>query len=203
MQHHDTIIVGAGPAGLQMGYFLEQAGRDYLILEATADAGAFFTQQPRHRTLISLNKRFNYFPEPEFNMRHDWNSLLTEEYDFLFRDYSKELYPHAEDIVRYLNDFAEKYALQLMLPTLRADFQLAESYQYSEDARLACPITVFGGREDAHATAEQLDGWRQQTDQSFHIHFFEGGHFFLHSAERALLQTIAQTLVTQREPELA
>ena len=117
MQHHDTIIVGAGPAGLQMGYFLDQAGRDYLILEATAGAGAFFTQQPRHRTLISLNKRFNYFPEPEFNMRHDWNSLLTEEYDFLFRDYSKELYPHADDIVRYLNDFAEKYALQIQFNT--------------------------------------------------------------------------------------
>jgi len=64
MQYHETIIVGAGLAGLQMGYFLGRAGRDYLILEATAGAGAFFTHQPRHRTLISLNKRFNYFPEP-------------------------------------------------------------------------------------------------------------------------------------------
>ena len=117
MQHHDTIIVGAGPAGLQMGYFLTNAQRDYLILEATAGAGAFFTEQPRHRTLISLNKRFNYFPEPEFNMRHDWNSLLTEDYSLLFRDYSKELYPHADDIVRYLNDFAEKYALKIQYNT--------------------------------------------------------------------------------------
>ncbi len=113
MQYHETIIVGAGPAGLQMGYFLGRAGRDYLILEATAGAGAFFTHQPRLRTLISLNKRFNYFPEPEFNMRHDWNSLLTEDYSLLFRDYSQELYPHADDIVRYLNDFADKYALNI------------------------------------------------------------------------------------------
>jgi len=113
MQYHDTIIVGAGPAGLQMGYFLGRAGRDYLILEATAGAGAFFNVHPRHRTLISLNKRFNYFPEAEFNMRHDWNSLLTDDYSLLFRDYSQELYPHADDMVRYLNDFAAKYALAI------------------------------------------------------------------------------------------
>ena len=50
MQHYEYIIVGAGPAGLQMGYFLEQAGRRYIILEAQARAGSFFTRQPRHRT---------------------------------------------------------------------------------------------------------------------------------------------------------
>ncbi len=29
----DTLIIGAGPAGLQLGYYLERSGRDYLILE--------------------------------------------------------------------------------------------------------------------------------------------------------------------------
>ncbi len=92
----------------------------------------------------------------------------------------------------------DQAVLQLMLPTLRADFQLAESYRYTEDAPLACPITVLGGKEDAHATAEQLDGWRQQTDQSFQMHFFEGGHFFLHSTQDALLAAIHQTLRSQQ-----
>ena len=37
--HHDYIIIGAGPAGLQLGYYLQRAGRDYVILERDAQAG--------------------------------------------------------------------------------------------------------------------------------------------------------------------
>ena len=33
MTFHDYIVVGGGPAGVQLGYFLETAGRDYRILE--------------------------------------------------------------------------------------------------------------------------------------------------------------------------
>ena len=40
MCYHDYIIVGAGPAGLQMGYFLGKANRDYLILEGSNSAGS-------------------------------------------------------------------------------------------------------------------------------------------------------------------
>jgi len=37
--YHDYIVVGAGPGGLQLGYFLERAGRDYVILERGVQAG--------------------------------------------------------------------------------------------------------------------------------------------------------------------
>lgn len=117
MTYHEYIIVGAGPAGLQMGYFLEQDKHDYLILEAASVPASFFHQFPRMRTLISINKRFNLFTEPEFNLRHDWNSLLTHDYSLLFRNYSDKLYPHADDLCRYMADFAEKYALNIRYNT--------------------------------------------------------------------------------------
>jgi thioredoxin reductase len=117
MTHHDSIIVGAGPAGLQMAYFLEQAHRDSLILEASDTAGSFFASQPRHRTLISLNKRFNVYPEDDYNMRFDWNSLLTDDYGHLFRSYSPDLYPHADHLLQYLRDFADKYDLKIRYNT--------------------------------------------------------------------------------------
>ena len=117
MDHFQYIIVGAGPAGLQMAYFMERNQHDYLVLEAAAVAGAFFQTQPRHRMLISLNKRFNGFPEHEFNMRHDWNSLLSEEGAPLFRDYSEDLYPKADDFVRYMADYAEQYQLRIRYNT--------------------------------------------------------------------------------------
>lgn len=113
MEHFQYIIVGAGPAGLQMAYCMERAAHSYLVLEAASVPGAFFQTQPRHRMMISLNKRFNGFPEHEYNMRHDWNSLLSEEGAPLFRDYSEDLYPKADDYVRYLAAFAEQHQLRI------------------------------------------------------------------------------------------
>jgi thioredoxin reductase len=117
MTYHDYIIIGAGPGGVQMGYFMEQAGRDYLILEGGHAAAMFFSHKPRHRRLNSFNKRFNWFPEPEYNLRFDWNSMLTHDYSFPFRNYSTEMYPLADDMVRYLNDFAAHFGIQIQFNT--------------------------------------------------------------------------------------
>ncbi len=117
MNYYDYIIVGAGPAGLQMGYFLDHAGRSYLILEAKDKVASFFAEQPRMRRLISLNKTRNFFGEREFNMRHDWNSLLTHDYSHMFGDYTQKLYPNADTLCEYLTDFANKYELKIQFNT--------------------------------------------------------------------------------------
>ena len=35
----------------------------------------------------------------EFNMRHDWNSLISDDESLLMKHYSKEFFPHADDLV--------------------------------------------------------------------------------------------------------
>lgn len=117
MTYYDYLIVGAGPGGVQMGYFLEQAGRNYLILEGGHQGAMFFSHKPRHRRLNSFNKRFNWFPEPEYNLRFDWNSLLTHDYSFQFRNYTKELYPLADTVVKYINDFAQHFGINIQFDT--------------------------------------------------------------------------------------
>ncbi|MEY4194607.1 MAG: hypothetical protein RLZZ226_975 [Pseudomonadota bacterium] len=117
MNYHEYIILGAGPAGVQMGYFMEKAGRDYLILERNAIAGSFFEQYPRHGTLISLNKVYNFFPEKEFNLRHDWNSLLTDDFSHQFTDYTQDLYPSNTILVQYLNDYVKKFGIKIQYNT--------------------------------------------------------------------------------------
>ncbi len=107
------IVLGGGPAGLQLGYYLEQAGCDHLILERGPSAGTFFQQFPRHRTLISSNKVHTGYTEPELQMRFDWNSLLTDDFSHLFRDYSRRYFANAADLRRYLQDFAQKYTPQI------------------------------------------------------------------------------------------
>jgi thioredoxin reductase len=109
----DYIVVGAGPAGLQLGYFLENAGRDYRILEAGATPGTFFRKFPRHRQLISINKVFTGFVDPDVNLRWDWNSLLSDDEEMLLKKYSPSYFPDADVLVRYLTDFAERFHLKI------------------------------------------------------------------------------------------
>ena len=103
----DYLVVGAGPAGLQLGQLLQAAGHGYRILESGHAPGTFFGTFPRHRKLISINKVYNGTDDPELNLRMDWNSLLSPDPDLLFSRYSKRYFPHADDLVRYLADFAE------------------------------------------------------------------------------------------------
>lgn len=77
--------------------------------------------------------------------------------------------------------------MQLVLPSLRADFAVIENYIYDPEPPLDCPIAVFGGLQDFTATPEALEAWRAQTSQTFTRHMFPGDHFFLHSAQAQLL----------------
>jgi thioredoxin reductase len=113
VRHSDYIIIGAGPAGLQLGYYLEKAGRDYLILEAGAAAGTFFNTFPRHRKLISINKVYTGYDDPEVNLRWDWNSLLSDDEEMLLKRYSKDYFPGADVLVKYLRDFADHAGLDI------------------------------------------------------------------------------------------
>lgn len=115
--NYEYIIVGAGPAGVQAAYYLEKAGRNYMILERGDKPCFFFEKFPRHRTLISINKRFNYFPEDDYNMRHDWNSLLSDDPEMRFTKYSEELFPPADLIVKYTKDFVDKFNIKVTYNT--------------------------------------------------------------------------------------
>lgn len=84
--------------------------------------------------------------------------------------------------------------LQLMMPLLRSDFELIQTYEYQEGPRLSCPITAFGGLLDKEVTREDLAAWSEQTTGSFVLRMLEGDHFFIHSSEIMLLRLIAQEL---------
>jgi thioredoxin reductase len=115
---YEYIVLGAGPAGLQMGHHLSRAGHSYLILEAGDSPGHFFKQFPRHRTLISVNKVYTGFEDPELNLRHDWNSILSEEDGApLFKDFNRRFFPPADELVRYLSRYADHHGLNVRCNT--------------------------------------------------------------------------------------
>lgn len=114
---HDYLILGAGPAGVQMAYFFEKAGYDYLVLDRADHAASFFSHQPRHRILLSINKVHTGIEDEQINFRYDWNSLINDNQEHKFRDYSKKYFPHADDLVKYTNDFVDKFDLKVRYNT--------------------------------------------------------------------------------------
>ena len=89
--------------------------------------------------------------------------------------------------------------MEFFLPIIRADLQMIQTYQYSDDAPFDFPITAFGGLQDREETQEMISAWREQTTSSFQLQMVAGDHFFLHTAYRYLLQTISQQLTSARD----
>jgi medium-chain acyl-[acyl-carrier-protein] hydrolase len=87
----------------------------------------------------------------------------------------------------------------IMIPLLRADFLLCESYAYTGEPPLDCPISVFGGLQDHEIGVEKLEGWREQTTRGFVRRMLPGDHFFFHSQRAVLLRLLAQELYTHLE----
>ena len=88
----------------------------------------------------------------------------------------------------------EKELMQLLVPTIRADFAINETYVYSPEEPLACPISAFGGLHDPNVSSDYLAPWREHTCGPFSQHMLPGNHFFLQSSKELLLQTIADDL---------
>jgi medium-chain acyl-[acyl-carrier-protein] hydrolase len=86
--------------------------------------------------------------------------------------------------------------MEVMLPILRADFALYETYLYSNEPPLNCPISAFGGVQDRRVSASDLEAWRSQTSASFSLRMFPRDHFFL--KEPLLLRALSQELQSSR-----
>jgi medium-chain acyl-[acyl-carrier-protein] hydrolase len=84
--------------------------------------------------------------------------------------------------------------MQMLLPCLRADFEMGSTYRYAADEPLACPISVFGGLADPEISRADLEAWREHTRAKFVVRMLPGEHFFLLDTRAQLLQMIALDL---------
>lgn len=108
----------------------------------------------------------------------------------------RELNGTPEEILRH------QELLQLLIPILRADFAVCETYVHPPEPPLACPISAYGGLGDAYVSREELAAWQEHTASRFSVRMFPGDHFYLNSAQLYLLQALAreidQTLSTTK-----
>jgi medium-chain acyl-[acyl-carrier-protein] hydrolase len=89
----------------------------------------------------------------------------------------------------------EAELLQLLLPTLRADVAVLETYIHAVGASVDCPISVFGGTGDANITRDDLLAWRDHTRGAFRLRMFPGDHFFLRGRQRDIQNAVVEDLL--------
>lgn len=92
--------------------------------------------------------------------------------------------------------------LELMLPLLRADFSVVETYQYRPGQDLGCPVTAFGGESDEEVSVEDIKAWGEQTSGRFDVRIMPGDHFFLNDSptRSQMLEVIASELARLNLP---
>jgi len=84
--------------------------------------------------------------------------------------------------------------MQLMLPLLRADVEMVQTYVYSDAPLLSVPITAFAGLNDPEVPLSDVERWREETTSRFALHTIPGDHFFVHSERAVLLEQLASAL---------
>jgi len=78
----------------------------------------------------------------------------------------------------------------LVLPIIRSDFQICETYNLKQKIQLDCAITAFGGANDSFVKIPDLIAWKYLTQGEFNFILIEGDHFFITNSYKKLIKNI-------------
>ncbi|MBA2811539.1 thioesterase [Streptomyces sp. KM273126] len=67
---------------------------------------------------------------------------------------------------------------QMLLPTIRADFELTDTYAFRAMPLLTCPISAYAGETDPELPATAMAAWGANTTGPFEHTVLPGDHFF-------------------------
>jgi epothilone polyketide synthase C len=87
------------------------------------------------------------------------------------------------ELIRHFNIQATEQLLsnpklrRLMLPVVRAEFQMATNYQFVREPPWDIPITCFAAKGDPYVSRHHALGWGRFTNSRLQVHIREGAHF--------------------------
>lgn len=84
--------------------------------------------------------------------------------------------------------------LKVVLPMIRADYRLCETYHRDDPVRVAAHLVAAGGVADPEVDPAGLAGWSACAADTFDVCTFPGGHFYLVEQEAALVEALAGRL---------
>lgn len=96
-----------------------------------------------------------------------------QESDDLFLQYLKRLGGVPDELL------AIPDLLEMVLPILRADFELLYRYQAPANAeKINCALSAIGSPQDVSVTVQDVAHWQDLCAQTFNLIPVEGGHFY-------------------------
>jgi medium-chain acyl-[acyl-carrier-protein] hydrolase len=88
----------------------------------------------------------------------------------------------------------EPELLSTLLPALRADYELAETYQPLPGGRLGCPVVAYVSTSDPEVQYPEMLAWSKVTTGEFSVRVFSGDHFYLKGGRPDVLNAIREDL---------
>lgn len=88
---------------------------------------------------------------------------------------------------------------RLMLPLIRADFEVCETYEYRHEEPLDCPVSVFGGTRDPRVSHRDLIEWQRHASTPITLRLIDGGHSLMESAAAEVAAGVLEQLCGRAE----
>ena len=109
--------------------------------------------------------------------------------------------------VRRLNGTAssllgDEELMRAALPSLRADYQAAETYRCAPEVTVGCPVTVLTGDADPMTTLSEARAWERHTTGPCEIRTFPGEHFFITAHAAGITSILEDHFGRERNPQL-
>lgn len=147
-KRHDVVVIGGGQAGLAIGYFLAQQGRDFVILEAADEPGAAWRER---WDSLRLFTPVRYSSLPGLPFPGDPDS-----------------YPSRDQVVQYLTEYARRFDLPVELGSpVRSIGKSEDGYSVKLDDRTyeANQVVIATGPLHAPRTPPIAEGLDPQVVQ--------------------------------------
>jgi medium-chain acyl-[acyl-carrier-protein] hydrolase len=84
--------------------------------------------------------------------------------------------------------------IDLLLPVLRADVAVVETYAYRSEPPLDCPVLAIAGSDDRVVSPAKLAAWKEQSTADFSLKMIPGDHFVLDSSRQSAVPVIIRWL---------
>ncbi len=88
----------------------------------------------------------------------------------------------------------EPELLRTLLPPLRSDYRIVETYHPAAGPPIPTPITAVAGADDDDAPSDAVRAWQHLTSGDFRFAGFPGGHFYLNDRPDELIELVTSHL---------
>ena len=156
---YDVLVIGAGQAGLTVGYYLKQTGLRFLIADAADQIGSAWAQRWESLVLFTP-RRYNATPGLPFDGDPDQEPTRDEVIDYLHR-YATELELPVElnSPVTALEGRDGRFAAELPGRTILADQVIVATGPFQKPR-----IPAFASSVDADVYQAHSTGYRRPDD---------------------------------------